>query len=212
MPPPVAPVLAGIPGVSRLRSRRVGQWCAPIGLSLAAFYPAVARADVGVPMLAFVWPSAWVLFIPICLVEAYVAKRLSALPFGECAKLAVVANAWSTLVGIPLTWFALLLLEIAVGLGISSLPSDATWAWILLAPLHAAWLPPTTVHWHLYGAAALLCIPFLFVSIRVERWSAGHRLSSELARRWARAANLATYIPIFLVLSLLAVIDWNRAR
>ena len=37
-----------------------------------------ARADVGVPMLAVVWPIAWIAFVPVVLVEAAIARGCTA--------------------------------------------------------------------------------------------------------------------------------------
>lgn len=157
-------------------------------------------------MLLLMWPSAWVLFVPVCVIEAWVAKRLLALSFPDSIKLAVAANAWSTLLGIPLTWLALLALEMVGGLSLSVLNAESRGAWLLLAPLFTPWLGPTTEYWHVYAAAAFLCVPFMLVSMRVERWSAETRVAPEQARRWSRYANLATYIPIVVALVSLALV------
>jgi hypothetical protein len=157
-------------------------------------------------MLLLMWPSAWVLFVPVCAIEAWIAKRLLALSLRESIELAVAANAWSTLLGIPLTWLALLALEMVGGLSLSALNAESRGAWLLLTPLFTPWLGPGTRYWHVYAAAAFLCIPFMLVSMRVERWSAETRVAPGQARRWSRYANLATYIPIIIVLVALAFV------
>lgn len=177
-------------------------WCAPL---LALLWPRLALANAGVPMLAVVWPSSWVLFIPVCLVEAAVAHRIMHLPVVESVKLAVIANAWSTFVGIPVTWLALFLVELVGGAAVALTGVELGPAGMILAPLGAPWLGPGARQWHVYGAAALLCIPFMLVSIHVERWSASKRVPAERARRWARAANTVTYLPIIVTLVGLAV-------
>jgi hypothetical protein len=156
-------------------------------------------------MIVVVWPPAWLLFIPVCVIEALIAKRVLALPFVQCAKLSLVANAWSTLVGIPLTWLALVLIEIGGGLGVSLSGVKSNSNWIVLAPLSAPWLGPSMRTWHLFAASAFLCLPFLLVSIRVERWSVGKHVPAQQARRWAYIANFATYLPIIVVLTALAI-------
>jgi hypothetical protein len=173
--------------------------------TLVALWPGSARADAGVPMLALVWPSAWALFIPVCVIEALVASRLFGLPFLQAAKLSLAANAWSTLVGIPLTWLALVLVEVAGGAGYSLVDARPAPAWVLLSPIFAPWLGPGAHRWHVFAAAAFLCVPFMLVSIRVERWSAAKRIPRGDARRWARVANLATYLPIIAILLALTV-------
>jgi hypothetical protein len=187
-----------------------------VWVALAAwilFTPAAARADTGVPMLVYVWPSAWVLFVPICLIEALIAKRVLRLPLVQCAKLALVANAWSTLVGIPLTWCGMLLVELLAGLGIAVTGARPSGVWsALLSPFVVAWLGPVARAWHVYTAAALLCIPFCFVSIRVERWSAAKQVPLAAARRWANIANLATYVPLVVALAAFAAFSWHEER
>lgn len=173
--------------------------------TLVVFWPSSAHADAGVPMLALMWPSAWALFFPVCMIEALVARRSFGLPFLQCAKLSFVANAWSTLVGIPLTWLALLLLEFAGGAGASLVGPKPGAAWLILSPIFAAWLGPGAQRWHVFAAAAFLCVPFMLVSIRVESWSAAKRIPREDARRWARLANFATYLPIVAILLALAI-------
>lgn len=173
--------------------------------TLVVVWPNYARADAGVPMLALVWPSAWALFVPVCLIEALVARRLLVLPFLQSAKLSFFANAWSTLVGIPLTWLALVLVEVAAGAASSYLQPKPGHASLLLSPIFAPWLGPGARSWHVFAAAAFLCVPFMLVSIRVERWSAAKRIPHEDARRWAYIANLATYLPIVAILVALAV-------
>jgi hypothetical protein len=81
-----------------------------------------------------------------------------------------------------------------------------------LAPLFAAWLWPTDKNWHVLAAAAFLCIPFMLVSMRVERWSAEKQVPREDARRWARRANLLTYTPIVVALVGTAIASYVRAR
>jgi hypothetical protein len=178
----------------------------PILLVLLFVWPRTANADAGVPMIAVLWPWAWAAFIPVCLIEALVAKRLLSLPLRQCARLSVVANAWSTLVGIPLTWLALFLVEMGGGLGlwVSGAEPGPVWT-AVLSPIDAPWLGPQARPWHVFAAAAILCIPFLFVSIRIERWSAAKNVPFEAARRWAVIANLATYIPIIAFLVAIAI-------
>ena len=65
-------------------------------------------------MLLLAWPASWAAFLPIVLVEGAIARQLLHLSFGAGIRLALVANAWSTLVGIPLTWIALTMLEFLV--------------------------------------------------------------------------------------------------
>ena len=179
-------------------------------MALLVAWPTVARADAGIPMLMLVWPPAWALFVPIVVVEALVARRLLALPYLECARLSLVANARSTIIGIPLTWLVLVLLEMTLGMALASLVQSSALGQFFLVPLSSAWLMPNAKRWQVYLAAAILCVPFLLVSIRLERWSAARSIPADQARRWAKAANLATYLPIIAGLLVLSVFSWYR--
>ena len=187
------------------------EW-AVVAFAAIAFWPSTASADVGLPMIFLVWPASWLLFVPVVIVEAAVARRLLTLTWRKAGALSLVANAWSTIVGIPVTWLALLLVEFLVSLGLwhadhaaHSLPR-----WVAL-PFIAPWFLPTPNGWDVFAAAAVLCVPFYFASVRIEAWSARHRVSRGGALRWARVANLFTYVPIALALVASAVVAWFRS-
>ena len=99
-------------------------------------WPVTAHANPIAPMLVVLWPGSWLVLLPVIVVEALVARRLLHLEFRESLKLSAVANLWSTLVGIPMTWCVLLLLGLiakpleifAEGLGADQL------GWVLAAP------------------------------------------------------------------------------
>ena len=38
--------------------------------------PATAQADAGLPMLVLLWPLSWIAFIPVVIIEAWIAKRI----------------------------------------------------------------------------------------------------------------------------------------
>jgi hypothetical protein len=170
-----------------------------------AAWSAPARADAGIPMLALMWPFSWLAFVPVVLIEAHVAARMFGLGHDDALKLALKANAWSTLVGIPATWFLLLLIELLTMWLLAGPPGspDATMSWIL-TPLLLAWIPDSRP-WAVAAIAAGLCVPFYFMSVWVEAWSARSRLPATDARRWARRANAITYGLCILVLAVVGL-------
>ena len=152
-------------------SARFARFCAGACVCLL---PSIAWADAGIPMLVLVWPGAWLALLPVVLVEALVARRLLRLGFRRSLKVALVANLVSTGVGIPVTWFALVLVEMlgaALGFagatlaGITSEPGR--WFQIAFFPFMAAWLPDGAP-WMVVAAAVILCVPFYFVSVWLE--------------------------------------------
>jgi len=179
---------------------------AAIGLTI---WPSSAFADMGVPMLVFIWPASWILFVPIALVEAAVAFRVLALPFKRCLLISFVANLVSTLLGIPLTWLAVAILEVllaGLGLGLNALsrgyiPEDIAGMLAILSP---AWLGPGDQGpWVFTLASLVLCIPFFFASVYCERWVAKKMVLPALhegVRHWSWRANLITYSAIAVLL------------
>lgn len=188
--PPADPDRASSPGLASV--------ALALAWVLAGSSP--AWANVGLPMIVVVWPAAWMLFIPVVLAEAVVARKVLGPRFGERLAMTIVANLASTLVGIPVAWFALVLVE-----GVSDVPG-----WIRLSPhsrvlqalFMSAWFLPTetyepaSLEWMVPLACASLCLPFFLVSVACEglvaRWFLG---GAERGRawRWAWIANGVSY-------------------
>jgi hypothetical protein len=169
---------------------------APLWVVLVTF-PCSARADAGVPMLALIWPASWILFIPIVAVEAWIARKIVGLSVKRSILAATVANAVSTLVGIPLVWGGLALAEIVVSNGGEALGVDSFWRRVYAVTVQAPWLIPyeSELHWMVPLAAIVLLVPFFFASVFIERMAFRRFCisSPELARRWSWVANGATY-------------------
>ena len=102
--------------------------------------PSLSWADAGIPMLALVWPLAWLMFLPVVAVETWVATKALRLSLDRAMRLSLWANGVSTLAGIPLTWCLLLLLEMALLIPIGYLTNDfPTW---LAVTVGAPWIAP----------------------------------------------------------------------
>ena len=137
--------------------------------------PSSAYADAGLPMLALTLPAAVIALVPVILIEAYVFKRRG-FPFWWALKWNTVANAASTIAGVPLTWGILVVLEMlaaralfASGIGF---PSWDTWpgkalSVILQAPWLAPWENPSDA-WIVPTAFLILLVPFFLVSWLLE--------------------------------------------
>jgi hypothetical protein len=160
--------------------------------------PSLARADAGVPMLALIWPASWILFIPIVAIEAWIARKIVGLTVKRSILASTVANAVSTLVGIPLVWGLLVLIEaFIVPKGGQALGIDSFWHRVYAVTVQAPWLIPyeSELHWMIPLAAIVLLVPFFFASVFLERMVFRRFCSSspELTRRWSWVANGATY-------------------
>ncbi|HEY9714170.1 MAG TPA: hypothetical protein V6C72_11925, partial [Chroococcales cyanobacterium] len=128
-----------------------------------------AHANVGLPMLAIVWPAMWLLLVPIILLEAAVGTRLLHVDFIRAAQIAGVANVISTVIGIPITWIALVAVEMNVGKGGGVYGLDTLWGRILSVTLQSPWLLPyMDSGWVVPAAELFLCLPFCVMSIGTE--------------------------------------------
>jgi hypothetical protein len=170
--------------------------------------PTAAHANVGIPMLAYAWPAAWVVLLPVIALEALVARRIFRSDWPSSFKVAGLSNFISTLAGIPIAWVAVLLLGSLVHFFASLLPR-AVGVWVHM-PFYAAWLPPyrDSPPWLIPAAGAVLCVPFFIASVWIERRVAQRFVGfhSTDVRRWAWRANLASYSLIAAGLIILALV------
>ena len=163
-----------------------------------------AYANVGVPMVFITLPYMIISLIPVILNEAYIVLKILVLPYLRSCKIMTISNLVSTLIGIPITWIILVLLEIftvgdrALGLGEPATRlMSVTW--------QAPWLIPyeSNLYWMIPSATLTLLVPFFLAS-----WSIEYHVSKMLLRKTDKRilnsaifnANLTTYI-IYLVLT-----------
>lgn len=146
-------------------------------------------ADIGLPMILVVWPIAWIGFIPIVILEAWVMARRLGVPYRHVDWTVVYSNLVSTLLGLPLAWYALVLLQMKVpggGNGFYRHPQEA----LLAVTVGAAWMVPgrNTPVWEFPVANLVLLLPFYVVSSVIEdlvnRWRLG----------WTREVTKATWL------------------
>lgn len=182
-----------------------------VGVVLILGAPTAASADVGIPMLYFVYPALVLLLLPIIVLEALPARTVLGCSLPAALKVSAAANALSALVGVPVTWLALLLVEVAAMAVFSQFPQPPRiLGGILGFSLGSAWLSPVREAWPIDVAAMVLCVPFYFMSVWVEARVARRLLPSatdESVRRWSRQANLLSYSLI--LLGLLAMTGWS---
>lgn len=157
-----------------------------------------ASANIGLPMLAAVWPVSWLLLGPIAAIEAALARRLLELETRRAWRVSIAANAVSTFVGLPLTWVLLVVIEMLTTGG-RALGLDTPLALFQSVVLQAPWLipyPEEVLPWMQLAAALVLCVPFCFMSVFVERFVV-LRMQPDAppaaVRRWSWRANLWTY-------------------
>lgn len=153
-------------------------------------------ANAGVPMLGVTWGMAWFTLIPVVFIESLVALKSLGIGFRRSLVVTGSANIASTLVGIPLTWIALAVLQGVLGGG-RWMPVGTPWQKILAVSSQPAWLAPYEheLGWMIPGAALILCIPFYFASVFIEYLVICRMVTCQRRQvmRFCWLANLATY-------------------
>ena len=174
-------------------------WAATTAAVATGLASSAAVANTGVPMIGIMWPSGWLLFPIIVLVEALVARRMLHLDYRTALVVSARANAWSTFIGIPIAWVSWLLLGYLVQGMAGGVPR---WTMLFLG----AAFPPGRPHrpWLLFASAAILCVPSFFASVYIERRVAGRALPGRRVGAWSWWANSITYTVIILGLALTA--------
>jgi glycopeptide antibiotics resistance protein len=148
-------------------------------------------------MIFLVMPALGLSLLPIIVIEAvYLGRRLE-LSTADAVKTSTIANLVSTLVGIPLTWFLLVLVQMFAGGG-GAYGINTTAGKILAVTLQAAWLIPyeSDMSWMIPVAGLVLLIPFFFASWWSEYLVSRkilHKLPAQTLKREVRNANILTY-------------------
>lgn len=167
-------------------------------------------ADIGVPMIFIHWPLMLCALIPVIVIESLLIRRWVPLSYREAFTGCSVANAFSTLVGVPLAWIVMFALEFIVMMPVG-LAADR-WHWKLDSPIFhvlgflfsIAWLVPVErhLHWMIPLAVALLLIPCFYASVWLESFTCRRMWPSRdvlAVSRGVFRANLASYGLLFLL-------------
>jgi hypothetical protein len=164
-------------------------------------------SDAGLPMLILVFPAAILLFLPIVVVETWFARhQLPSVSTNRRFAGVFAANAGSTIIGRPLTWIIMVLLQLFMipeGSGSDfklTPPFDA----IANVIMGAAWLPPDedNLHWMIPTAVMGLLIPAFFVSVFTEGLvlrDCWRETVSKERRSFVWVANFASYALLYAV-------------
>src|SRR5262249_40553701 len=139
--------------------------------ALTLLGPSTAWANPIVPPVAVVWPVAWILLVPIVLIEAAIAVRILRVRFRTGVCLSFWANLFSTAVGVP------------IGTCVDPIP-------LMLIGAHSSGLSGDLLF---FGT---MLLQLYFLSVLTDAWAV-RRLVDESVRKkvwqWAWLANGVTY-------------------
>ena len=158
--------------------------------------PAPALANAGVPMLFITLPAMLVALLPIIFIEMFVLKVMLDSTWRQAALVSSVANAASTLVGVPLAWFGFLAIEGAVGYPAGYF--DIHVGPVLSAIVFAAWLGPSEqdLYWMVPFSSMVLLVGYFYISYFFEKAITARLLKDRPAQRISLTswrANLVSY-------------------
>lgn len=173
-----------------------------LGTSLTVFAGS-ANADAGVPMLFVTFPAMVLALIPIILLESIVLSRVLQRKAVSLATSAATANVASTIVGVPLTWVALVFLQWATG-GDTYHQLAKPLGMFLAVTWQAPWLLPyrDQLYWMVPVASLVLLVPFFFASYFIEAPIVARfqrQLPKAQVRRAVFQANVASYAGLLVV-------------
>jgi len=162
-----------------------------------------ARADIGVPMVAIFLPPMWLSLIPVILLESWILHRRLFVSHQSALLASTVGNVATTVVGIPLVWLVLAILEgscCGTAHGLASF-GDKIYAVTVQAP----WLIPyeKDLGWMIPVALLVLFVPFFGITVAIEGYLSRRILPAVEPRRLWRATWLANGWS-YLMLALLA--------
>jgi len=169
---------------------------------LVVLWPTQVFANAGLPMVAVYLPPAWLGLIPIIAIEAALGVWRFGVPPRRAFLAQAVANCLSTLVGLPLTWMVLALIEMfffGSAIGLNS-PVRRVYAVTVQSP----WLIPyeRDLWWMIPASAIVLTVPFYAMSVLVE-YRVVRRLVPDLpqpvVRSWVVRANVVSYVMLLVV-------------
>jgi hypothetical protein len=137
-------------------------------------------ADIGLPMVALYLPPAWLALLPIIFIESGYGARRYNFSFRRAFLAQATANCVSTVIGIPVTWLVIVLIQFF------TVPSGTGPAWLLPDP---SW-------WAIAGAVAVLTVVFYLMSVVCEGFVVAcffREVPRKIIRRWMIQANGITY-------------------
>lgn len=172
----------------------------------------VMLADVGIPMMFIQWPLMICALIPVIIIEALLVRRWVKLSCRDAFIGVTKANLLSTLVGLPLAFVVIFVIQMVVLIAVAGAAQQRHWnldslqdspfVRILEFTLGFAGQPDSAAYWQIPLAAALLLIPSFYVSVWVERFVcrwAWPNSDAAAVRCGVFRANLASYFVLFIL-------------
>jgi hypothetical protein len=163
--------------------------------------------NAGSPMIILEIPLMLLTLLPIIIVEAVITHSKLKLLWKQAFFGVAIANLFSTLLGVPLAWLAMLLIKLISESGFHILykqsPASVSPLLDLLQFfLSVAWLGPQYTFINIISALIILLIPSYYVSVLMERKicrSIWRNQPRELVDHAVIYANRVSYLCLFML-------------
>lgn len=176
-------------------------------------------ADAALPLMWFTIPAVILMLIPTVLVEGFLLKLWLRIPTGRALKASSLANAASTIAGVPLATLLSFLANLALNPWTQRVLEREHWQSplgdILMAVANSYYISAyvAEARWILPAALLIILVPAFLISWLVEYWivrwvvSKGPNQPAENSRvnRAVRRANYASYAILFIVAATLLI-------
>jgi len=143
---------------------------------------------------------------PVIAAEILVARRMLRLDATRAAVAVIPANLVSTVIGFPLVWLVLLVLQMPIAGGCArGLASPFSRAYAV--NIRVPWLIPHghDLNWMIPAASIYLLIPAFFASVFIERWICAvfwRDVSKARLRRYSWRAHFVSYAVLLATVAL----------
>ena len=136
-------------------------------------FPTSVLANAGIPMIVITFPLMLICLLPVIIIEAYILKKQLNISTKESIISSTIANSFSTIIGIPLTWAALTLIPILTSFLMFSLDLPIVLEKIAYITLLSSWISvpyqyESDLIWIVPAATLFLFLPFFFASWKIE--------------------------------------------
>ena len=174
-------------------------------------------ANIGVPMIFLTLPPMVVLLVPVIFLEILASRKLIKNEERKNVWRDIVnANVYSTLIGWPVAWVIMVLVQLFSGGG-GMYGLDSPMGVFLSVTLQAPWLIPysTELYWMIPVAMGVLLVPFFFVSVFVE-WAYLRKIWIKEEKkdiiRFSWKSHVYSYAFLILVVIAYGAYSINRAE
>jgi len=172
---------------------------------VAILLAASLSANAGIPMLMIEWPFMILSLLPIIYFEAWVIQKYIKLTHKQLLKITTASNFASTLIGVPLTYAIILVLQYLLTDHIT-IQANNSWGLLVHSIIFPALaIPAENSLWFIFPVSGSVLLVFYFlVSWQIEKLATrfllkNQNISSQIISKSVLLANIYSYLALFVI-------------